>query len=199
MANREANASEVHVLELHLQSGRMVWQEEPRTWGTYQHKDLEDWSKEVKRAKQWQQGYEFEHDQEGLEKFSELYNKDAMHLGVGDIVDTPGKGLGKGKLGKGKASKGKGKGKTGLLALKDKEEEPEGEREEDTLEEALKKARKARDSVAKTLNDLEEALEKAKDKLSRQGNATATGLGTELGKVLTQLKAVLEGKKKKPQ
>ena len=87
----------------------------------------------------------------------------------------------------------------GLLALKDKEEEPEGEREEDTLEEALKKARKARDSVAKTQNDLEEALEKAKDKLSRQGNATATGLGTELGKVLTQLKAVLEGKKKKPQ
>lgn len=135
MANKEANASEVHVLELHLQSGRMVWQEEPRTWGTYQYKDLEDWSKEVtaKRAKQWQQGHEFEHDQEGLEKFSELYNKDAMHLGVGGIVDTPGKGLGKGKLGKGKASKGKGKGKgkTGLLALKDKEEEPEGEREED--------------------------------------------------------------------
>ena len=105
----------------------------------------------------------------------------------------------RGKLGKGKASKGKDKGKKGLLALKDKEEEPEGEREEDTLEEALKKARKARDSVAKTQNDLEEALEKAKDKLSRQGNATATGLGTELGKVLTQLKAVLEGKKKKPQ
>lgn len=114
---------------------------------------------------------------------------------MGDIVDTPGKGLGKGKLGKGKTSKGKGKGKKGLLALKDKDEEPEGEREEDTLEEALKKARKA--TVPQ--NDLEEALEKAKDKLSRQGNATAIGLGTELGKVLTQLKAVLEGKKKKPQ
>ena len=64
------------------------------------------------------------------------------------------------------------------------------------MKDALKKARRARDQVASTQADLEEALEKAKSALSRQGKATASGLNMELGKVLSQLKVVLAGKGK---
>ena len=57
------------------------------------------------------------------------------------------------------------------MAIKDKEdeeeeeEEEEGAQEEKALQEALKKARKARDGLASAANDLEEALEKASPKL----------------------------------
>ena len=91
-----------------------------------------------------------------------------MHLGVGDIVDTPGKRSWKRQAWKRESLQGQRQRQIRFAGLERQEEEPEGEREQDTLEEALKIARKARDSFAKTQNDLEEALEKAKDKLSSQ-------------------------------
>ena len=105
--------------------------------------------------------------------------------------------------------KGKGKGK-GIgkgqkqLAIKDKEGEDEEEEEEDEEKEdeekepkeALKKARKARDTVSSTQSNLDVALEKASPKLSRQGKAGAEGWSSQHTKVLPQLKMALTGKKK---
>ena len=87
------------------------------------------------------------------------------------------------------------------MAIMDKEAEAEEEGEHEVKEgkefkEALKKARKARDTVASTQSDLDLALEKASPKLSRQGKAGAEGWSSQLGKALSKLKMALGGKKK---
>ena len=64
------------------------------------------------------------------------------------------------------------------------------------MPEALKKARKARDLVASVQSNLEEALEKASSKLSRQGKAGAEGWCLQLKKLQVDLKSILSGKKK---
>ena len=201
-------------LNQHLASGRVIWRDDPVTWGVFQYKDTQDWSRElhVGRGKTWQEGQEYEPEKEDLEKFNELYNQDAMGLSLEDISDGLGKGKGKGlgKKGLGKGhGKGKGKGKKGLgkgddkLAIcdgsvddKEPSEEEDLPTEEEALEMALKKAKKARDAVCSARADLEDALEKASPHLSRKGKAGAAGLDVELGKVHGLLKGVLQGKKK---
>ena len=185
-------------LELHIQSGRVSWREDPVTWGVFNYKDNHDWTTESswKRGKKWQLGQEYDANNEDLEKFQELYDKDAFSLGRDAVATCSGKGSAKGfgkSSGKGKAKGlGKGKGK-GQLALKDKEpedgsEDPEegGQEEpseEEKVKEALKKGRKARDELAKTKANLEEALEKAKASLNNKGRANAEGWRVELGKL----------------
>eukprot|EP00435_Cladocopium_sp_Y103_P062988 s684_g24.t1 len=190
-------------LEMHCNSGRVVWRQDPSTPGVYQYKDLQDIqsSVEVSRGSRWQQGHEMEPGDEEQERFNHLYYQDAMNLGVDDIAGGKGKGFGKGQgSGKGKGKgKGKGFGKgNAQLAIKDKEDEEEDPEatEEKELQEALKKAKKARDTVTSTQSDLDLALEKASPKLSRQGKAGAEGWKTQLTKVLSQLKLALSGKKK---
>ena len=186
-------------LLLHCNSGRVVWRQDPSTQGVYQYKDLQDWQSqvEVSRGSRWQQGQEMEPGAEEQDRFHTLYHQDAMGLGLDDIA---GKGFGKGQ-GKGKGNSF-GKGKNKQLAIKDKEAEDDEEEEdaeateEKELKEALKKARKARDTVASTQSDLDLALEKASPKLSRQGKAGAEGWSSQLTKVLSQLKMALSGKKK---
>ena len=185
-------------LVLHCNSGRVVWRQDPATPGVYQHKDLQDFhgQVEVSRGSKWQQGQEMEPGDEEQDRFNTLYHQDAMSLGLEDIEGGKGKGFGKGK-GKDKGA-GFGKGQK-QLAIKDKDDEDEEEEEEDEekeLKEALKKARKARDTVASTQSDLELALEKASPKLSRQGKAGAEGWSSQLTKVLSQLEMALSGKKK---
>ena len=184
-------------LVLHCNSGRVVWRQDPATPGVYQYKDLQDFhgQVEVSRGSKWQQGQEMEPGDEEQDRFNTLYHQDAMSLGLEDIEGGKGKGFGKGK-GKDKGA-GFGKGQK-QLAIKDKddEDEEEEEDEEKELKEALKKARKARDTVASTQSDLELALEKASPKLSRQGKAGAEGWSSQLTKVLSQLKMALSGKKK---
>ena len=128
-------------------------------------------------------------------------------MGAEMLADSAGKGLGKDNLGKGKGlgkgkALGKGKGKS-LLALEDNKDKDENEKppppptEEEELKDAItKKARRARDQTASAQSDLEEALEKAKPSLSRQGKAAAEGWNAELGKVFHSLKECLPGKKK---
>ena len=45
-------------LQLHLQSGRVIWQECPTTWGAYEYKDLHDYEKTTTnaRGKEWTEG-----------------------------------------------------------------------------------------------------------------------------------------------
>ncbi|CAK9114404.1 unnamed protein product [Durusdinium trenchii] len=80
--------------------------------------------------------------------------------------------------------------------LEEPSEEEDLPTEEEALEMALKKAKKARDAVCSARADLEDALEKASPHLSRKGKAGAAGLDVELGKVHGLLKGVLQGKKK---
>ena len=100
--------------------------------------------------------------------FQQLYDTEAMSLGVADIGSYKGKGssLGKGKhaLGKGKG-KGKGNRDPTQLAIEDGAvedgDEEEEEDEEEQVKEALKKVRKARDMITTTQSNLEEAFEKS--------------------------------------
>ena len=144
-------------LQLHIASGRVVYREDHVTPNVWQDKDTQDYSNEVvvARGSKWQQGMELEPGETHQEHFSKLYHQEAMGLGLEDIAGGPkGKSFGKGKGNNKGKNKGSGKG-SGLLALKDKEEEEEEEEEngrtkEEEYKEALKKARKARDLVAKT-------------------------------------------------
>ena len=182
-------------LEAHIWSGRVIYRQDPTTPGVWQYKDTQNWSSSfaVNRGNHWEQGAETEPGTEDLEKFSELHGSSWKRLQAADLEDGPkGKSFEKGKgkgFGKGK---GKGFGKTDQKAIEDKKDE---QTEEEQAKDALKKARKARDSVASALNDLEDALGKASTKLSRQGKAAAEGWNLQLKKRLAELKAVLSGKK----
>ena len=184
-------------LQLHLQSGRVIWQECPTTWGTYEYKDLHDYEKTTTnaRGKEWTEGLEFEPGEEDLEKFLELYDSEALSVQVSGPKGSLGKGKGQqASLGKGK---GKGKGKRGQPALGNG---GKGDGEEDTPEEALEKAMKAartaRNMVTSTKADLEEALEKASKHLTKSGKNAGQLQISNLGKELLQLKNLLAGKSK---
>ena len=185
-------------LEAHLWSGRITYRKDPNTPGVYQYQDTQCWTTtvEVNRTSSWEHGTEMNPGEEEEGAFNELYDQGWKTLGKGHMLESSwkGKGFGKGQT----SGPGKGKGKKGKeeqLAIKDKEEENE-ESEEDSMPEALKKARKARDTVASVQSNLEEALEKASSKLSRQGKAGAEGWCLQLKKLQVDLKSILSGKKK---
>ena len=176
-------------LEMHLQSGKVIWRECPYTSGTFEYKDTQKWHKAVTtgRQKEWQSGVEFEPEDEDLEKFMELFSTDCHSLSVDEGL---GKGSAKG-LGKGKGSLGKGKRGRGRAT---KEEEDKDE--PDPHEKLAKACRTARNMVSATMSDLEEALEKAGSKLTKAGKTTANDLSKELGKALQKIKTLLTGKSK---
>ena len=105
-------------------------------------------------------------------------------MGLG-FADISGKGAGKGPAGK--ESSGKEKATRSLSEGQEEEEEEEGE---DTMrEKALKKARRARDQVARGFG-------KGQLQIEPEGRSWSTSLS----KMLVQLIAVLSGKKEvKPQ
>ena len=192
-------------LERHLASGRIIWREDPRTPYTYEYKDLAGYEKVVKgkRGKEWTSGVGLDPAEEDLEKFPQLYNTEAV---PGQLEAGGGTGLGKGQpssLGKGQPSSlGKGRGrrsKRDLPALTNGEpekEEEEFDEEETALEKAMKAARTARNMLTATKEDLELALEKASKTLSKSAQKAAQAHGTELGKALEKVKAILSGKAK---
>ena len=185
-------------LQAHLGSARVVWREDPWSPGVFEYQDTQNWSRQVemKRQKKWESGCDHDPDEDAQAQFQQLYDNEAMCLGVADIGSYKGKGpsLGKGNhaLGTGKA-KGKGNRHPTQLAIKDgsveDEEEEEEEDEDEKVKEALKKVRKARDMVTTTQSNLEEALKKAKSQLSTKGKGNA--LQQQL-KLETQLKALKE-------
>ena len=146
-----------HEMQLHLTSGRIIWRECQGTPGVFEYKDNQSWERTVnaQRGSIWESGQEGDAKAEDLEKFSTLYNEEAMALPNTGFLSS----MGKGQKGLGK---GKGKGKPHLLMLKDKDPDYENEEEdpeptpEQKLEAATKQVRKARDLVQKTHADLEE-------------------------------------------
>ena len=173
-------------LELHLQSGRVVWRECPSIWGVYEYKYTQDYHREVttNRNKEWQQGVEYDPLEEDLEKFMDLFTKDCHSLEVDDHPKGSGKSSGKGK--------GLGKGKT-----KNKSNKNVPEDKLDSLEKVMKACKTARNMVASTQSDLEVALEKAKAKLNKVGRASAEDALKKLGKAIGDLKNMLSGKNSK--
>ena len=176
-------------LEMHLQSGKVIWRECPYTSGTFEYKDTQNWHKAINtaRQKEWQSGVEFEPEDEDLEKFMELFSTDCHSLSVDEGL---GKGSAKG-LGKDQGSLGKGRRGRGR-AIKEEEDKDEP----DPHEKLAKACRTARNMVSATMSDLEEALEKAGSKLTKAGKTTANDLSKELGKALQKIKTLLTGKSK---
>ena len=175
-------------LEAHMASGRIRWRECPGTWGVYEYKDTQDWSREIAhtRAKEFQEGKEYDPDDEDLEKFLELYGNDWTSLSLEDSQKGSGKSKG---LGKGPSAKGPGKGKSKRTGNTKADIE-----DETCLDKVLKACKKARNMVSSCKEDLEMALEKAKGKLSKAGQKNAISLSAELGKAFDHLKACLHMK-----
>ena len=83
-------------LQAHLGSGRVTWRQDPHTPGVWQYKDTQSYrgSVVVQRGQRWQQGQEMEPGEEEGQQFDQLYQQEAMGLGLADIS---GKGFGKGQ------------------------------------------------------------------------------------------------------
>ena len=139
-------------LEIHLQSGKVVWRECPYTSGTFEYKDTQNSHRAVNtaRQKEWQCGVEFEPEDEDVEKFMELFSSDCHSLSVDEGL---GKGSAKG-LGKGQGPLGKGRRGRGKAIKEEDEDEPEPHGK------LAKACRAARNMGSATMSDLEEALEK---------------------------------------
>ena len=184
-------------LEAHCQSGRVQWRECPTTWGVYEYRDNHDYVKETsgRRSRNWSRGQEYhleadDEEEEGLEDFFALDVEKLLGL-------TEGKGKGK-ALVKGQGAKGKGKG-----GRKGKQQEAEplplqdGSPEEGDMDAYLGKAKKARDLLSCTSNNLEEALAKAKGSSYCSAASLKDGkkLQVELEACLQKVKGVLQGKR----
>ena len=140
--------------EAHLNSGRVLWREDPLTKGAYEYKDqgVVVMTTTAEREKKLTLGQECDPDQDDEDNFKELFDKelDGM-LAAASTMGFGGKGsnLGKGSLAKGKGKEGRQKKQ---LALTDKPKT-----EEELLEDALTKARKMRNLIGTTLGNFEEA------------------------------------------
>ncbi len=168
-------------LQLHLNSGRVVWREDPMTMGAWQYQDRGALKKVTfaSKNKSLRKGTEGEPDEEEENKWEALFSSNLSTMLVDNLQD-----LGKSTLalakGKGKGpGKDKGKGKKGKpqLALEDGEEgedgggQPQEPSEEEAWEELLKGSRKARDTLQSFLNSFEEVEEQV-------NNSSVLGKGT---------------------
>ena len=209
---REAWSSETEMItkfgyeefQRHLESGRIVWRQDPFTWGVFNYLDKGDIVSNIRVSKdrEWAKGQEYEPTEEDQDQWSQWWGTDSSsHLSLTENWGK-GKALTKGK-GKGKAlTKGKGKGKGHQLALQNgEEEEEEGEQEEEEKpeeeqwKEVLAKAKKARDQCSSARADCEAAMQaadKAK-RLTKQGKKETMDM---LGAMDNKLKTFMAGKGK---
>ena len=159
-------------LDKHVASGRVVWREALGTPDTWEYMDTMDFTKKSigSQSKQWSRGQEFEQQEDEIEAWDKMMNKE-LHSLMMDASTTPGKGSTSGKgrsLGKGAGKcKGKGKGKGNRKGQRDEsDDDPEDEEKtvEEKIKEGLKKLRKSRDLLTSTMSNYEEALDKVKKK-----------------------------------
>ena len=153
-------------LQMHLQSGRILWRQDPWTAGCWQYQDQGDIKKSstVVCSSNWAWGQEYtDGDEDAWQKhFSTDLSTHLMRLeGKGKGKTALTKGGGKAALTKG----GKG-GKRLPLAIEDGD--PDGgqaEEHEPTEDEqwaqCLSKARKARDQCMQAVSNLEEEIKRA--------------------------------------
>ena len=191
--------------EAHLNSGRVLWRNDPWTPGIFQYLDQGDIKKvsTVKHKDTWAWGQEYAAEGEDEEAWQKHFSRDLQT----QMLQLEGKGKGKGS--KGALTKGKGKGKKGKpaqLAIEDgtvgeeegsdKEEDPKTEEEE--WKECLKKTRKARDQCVQAASNLEEEIAKANKtgRLSKASKKDAEALVHEAHEFEGKFKEILLKKDK---
>ena len=152
-------------LNLHLNSGRVIWREDPMTMGAYQYQDRGALKKVTfaNKRKSLKKGTEAEPEEQEDNKWEALFGSNLSSFLVDDLQDLGkssalAKGKGKG-LGKDKSKGKKGKQQLALEDLAPLEEGEEQPPAEETLEEVLKGCRKARDTLQGWLNSFEEVEE----------------------------------------
>ena len=166
--------------QLHVQSGRIQWRNDPYTEGVYNYKDLNDvkGQTEVTRKRNHSMGIEVEASDLHEEGFMKNWSKGQHHL-LEDI-EHGSKGAGKsssskGNKGAGKGGKARGKGQ-GLLALTNGEDEEKEKKDKDEDEKTawnkcLVKAQKAKEGCILAIANMEEAVGSAQ-KAGRLTKAT---------------------------
>ena len=166
--------------QLHVQSGRIQWRNDPYTEGVYNYKDLNDvkGQTEVTRKRNHSMGIEVEASDLHEEGFMKNWSKGQHHL-LEDIQHGS-KGAGKsssskGNKGAGKGGKARGKGQ-GLLALTNGEDEEKEKKDKDEDEKTawnkcLVKAQKAKEGCILAIANMEEAVGSAQ-KAGRLTKAT---------------------------
>lgn len=191
--------------EARLNSGRVLWRNDPWTPGIFQYLDQGDIKKvsTVKHKDTWAWGQEYAAEGEDEEAWQKHFSRDLQT----QMLQLEGKGKGKGS--KGALTKGKGKGKKGKpaqLAIEDgtvgeeegsdKEEDPKTEEEE--WKECLKKTRKARDQCVQAASNLEEEIAKANKtgRLSKASKKDAEALVHEAHEFEGKFKEILLKKDK---
>ena len=150
-------------LQLHIESGRVQWREDPWTYGVFNYRDLGDLVKRtrVRKNKEWSRGQEFEAEENDENEFDEMKNVDATtHLQRARNWGKGGQALAKGSGKKG-GGKTKSKGKGSQLAIMDKEKEEDGPTEEEEWKGLLAKAKRAKDHMVAAKSDLVDAIQEA--------------------------------------
>ena len=201
----------------HVNSGRIIWRDDPFTYGVYNYCDRGDVTKNthVQKKRQWEKGQEYQPTQEDEDEFEGLWYMDSIgHIsqvegwgskGKGNAL-TKGKGQGKkGGKGKGKGALTKGKGGGELLALTNGEDaegqEDEGQEqktEEEQWAELLVKAKRGRDQCSSALADCEAAMEGAEraKRLTKTARKEVESMLKNLSNKQEELKLLLAKKEK---
>lgn len=178
--------------QAHLNSGRVLYREDPLTKGVWQYKDQGALSRTttVTKQKTLMQQQEYQPDTDDLDQFMANFERDLD----GMLTDHATRTMDEKTLQKGKGLlgvKGKGKGKPPLLALKDGEPtpapEPPAPEQQRTPEEekelALHKARKMRDVLASAIARFESELD-----LATRSRYVSSALKKEAGQRLQSLR-----------
>ena len=176
-------------LQLHIESGRVEYREDPWTAGVWNYRDKGDLVKRtrVTKSKEWSRGQEFEAEEEDELEFDEMMDVDATtHLQRARAWGKGKKALSKGF---GKKGGGKAKGKGSQLALMDKEREEEVPTEEEEWKGLLAKAKRAKDHMAAAKADLLDAIQEA-EKSKRLTKASKKDSETVCQKLVEQEKMV---------
>ena len=180
-------------LECHLNSGRVIWRHDPLTRGCFEYQDLGDYTAKVNVTKRRSitAGQEYDPTEDDETAFLEEFSNDTnLQLKNAESRAKGNKGKGKGgkSSGSGQKGLGKGKGKHQQLALEDKKDESP----EEEWEDALGKARRARDLVSSKQCEVEEALAKVpKSFLSAGLKKSTSQFQKKLEDMLKKLKGFL--------
>lgn len=145
----------------HVESGRLLWREDPFTRGVYQYRDQGALSREItlQKGKTLGKDQEWEPDDDQDKQFASLFDNDLLQmLGSTNFIfssDSDALTLAKG-VGKG-SSLGKGAGSVkGFQSRSKHPKEVQGPRtEEEQLEDAFLKCKKMRDVANKVLSDFQ--------------------------------------------